>query len=92
MKLFNYFLLIICVIFKGFDVFITDSIINNGGVELNPMGFNLFTIVMGFLLLIPLFFVNLLSKDKVILFIVGVSSTINLGMVGFVINMGVVLL
>ena len=92
MKLFNYFLLIICVIFKGFDVLITDLVIKDGGVELNPMGFNLFTITMGFILLIPLFFVNLLSKDRIILLIVGASSIINLGMVGFVINMGVVLL
>lgn len=92
MKLFNYFLLIVCVIFKGFDVLITSLVINKGGVELNPMGFNLFTILMGFIILIPLFFINLLSKDRIILFIVGVSLIVNIGMVGFVINMGVVLL
>lgn len=91
-RIFNYLLISICFVLKGFDVFITYLVIENGGVELNPLGFNSFTIIMGFIVIIPLIFVNILSQDKIILYIVNFSSIAMIVMIGIVINIGVVLL
>ena len=78
--------------FKGFDVLVTSLVLNNGGVELNPLGFNSFTISMGFIVMLPLFFINIISKDKIILSIVGISCVSIMGMLGKVIIQGVELL
>ena len=92
MKKFNYLLIFVVFAFKGFDVLVTSLVLKNGGVELNPLGFNSFTILMGFIVMLPLFFINIISKDRIILLIVGISCVSIIGMLGEVIIRGVELL
>ena len=92
MKKFNYLLILVVFAFKGFDVLVTSLVLDNGGLELNPLGFNSFTILMGFVVILPLFFINIISKDKIILLIVGIGCVSMMGMLGKVIIQGVELL
>ncbi len=47
---------------------------------------------MGFVVILPLFFINIISKDKIILLIVGIGCVSMMGVLGKVIIQGVELL
>ena len=92
LKIVNYFLIGACFILKFMDVLVTFIVIENGGVELNPLGYNPLTIVCGFIVIIPLIIINILSVDREVLSIVSTTTIIICFMLLIVINQGVVLL
>ena len=88
----NYLLIIICFVLKLFDVLITFKVIRNGGVELNPLGFNFVTVFLGFMVIIPLLFINRIFTDKIISYLVSIGSISVITMLTVVIRQGVLLL
>jgi len=92
LKIVNYVLIEICFVLKFMDVLITFIVIENGGVELNPLGYSPLIIVCGFIVLTPLIVINVLSIDWVVLSIVSSVTIIICFMQLTVINQGVALL
>ena len=60
-------LFVVFVVLKIMDIVLTDYALSIGSIELNPLGFNIYTLSLNIMLILVLGFLILISNDIVIL-------------------------
>jgi hypothetical protein len=80
----NYIMIIQLIVLKIIDALLTVVGLSLGGIELNPLGFNFFTVFVGFSAAILLFPLNYWLRDDLLVKRIILITAIILSIPGFV--------